>query len=303
MVPRPLDRSGVEAQGDAGGEQKLTRTQGGVSQKQQGGCPIPPFHLSLSLFVFSSYDRPTRTAPAERDVTGATPPFVPLARHGEGWVSGTVSGTVSDPLPAFGGGRSRLYVSLPEGSPARTRAGRRAATSGAMLDRLIRAFLRRRRRQCRVRLDVARRVFRGRSRGGARPLPHPERVSRRRRVVLRRARRGRVPRRALAHQHIADPVRPDGRPCGAPVPPSGVAAFAFGRRAGDRRRRGPSPGQSHREPGSRMADDPGARPLYGRGDFRRGRVRQDVGVYAPVRAPVLELARDESRAARRRACP
>ena len=54
MVPRPLDRSGVEAQGDAGGEHNLTRTQGGVSQKQQGGCPIPTFHVSLSLFVFSS---------------------------------------------------------------------------------------------------------------------------------------------------------------------------------------------------------------------------------------------------------
>ena len=52
-----------------------------------------------------------------------------------------------------------------------------------------------------------------------------------------------------------------------------VAAFAFGRWAGDRRRRGPSPGQSHREPGPRMADDPGAGPLYRRGDFRRRRVR------------------------------
>ena len=39
----------------------------------------------------------------------------------------------------------------------------------------------------------------------------------------------------------------------APVPPSDVAAFAFGGRAGDRRRRGPSPGQSHREPGPRHA--------------------------------------------------
>ena len=74
-------------------------------------------------------------------MTGATPLFVPLARHGEGLVSGTVSGTVSDHLLAFWGGRSRLYVSLREGSPARPRAGRRAATSGAMLDRLIRAFL------------------------------------------------------------------------------------------------------------------------------------------------------------------
>ena len=54
MVPRPLDRSWVEAKGEAGGEKNLTRTQGGVSQKQQGGCHIPPFHLSLSLFGFSS---------------------------------------------------------------------------------------------------------------------------------------------------------------------------------------------------------------------------------------------------------
>ena len=81
MVPRPLDRSGVEVQGEAGGEQNLTRTPGGVSGKQRGG------------------------------------------------VSGPVSGTVSDPLPAFGGGRSRLYVSLREGSPAAP-AGR-TTTPGA----------------------------------------------------------------------------------------------------------------------------------------------------------------------------
>ena len=52
-----------------------------------------------------------------------------------------------------------------------------------------------------------------------------------------------------------------------------------------------------------MADDPGAGPLYGRGDFRCRRVRQDVGVYAPVRAPTLRLAGDESRAARGGAGP
>ena len=48
-----------------------------------------------------------------------------------------------------------------------------------------------------------------------------------------------------------------------------------------------------------MADDPGAGPLYRRGDFRRGRVRQDVGVYAPVRAPTLDWQADnpERRAA------
>ena len=225
---------------------------------------------------------------------------MPLARHGEWGVSATVSGTVSAPPPRLRGGRSRLYVSLQEGSPARTRAGRQAATSGAMLDRRIRAFL--------VVGGVS--VASAWTWPGAFPaadpvavlvrLPHPKRVSRRRRVVLPRARRGRVPGRAIPHQHVADLVRPDGRPCGAPVPPSDVAAFAFGRRAGHRRRRGPSPGQSHRAPGSRMAADPGAGPLYRRGDFRRGRVRQNVGVYAPVRAPTPRLASGQSRAARRR---
>ena len=50
-------------------------------------------------------------------------------------------GTRRGTPPRRWGGRSRLYVSRREGSPARTRAGRRAETSGAMLDRLIRAFL------------------------------------------------------------------------------------------------------------------------------------------------------------------
>ena len=48
---------------------------------------------------------------------------------------------------------------------------------------------------------------------------------------------------------------------------------------------------------------PGAGPLYRRGDFRRGRVRQNVGVYAPVRAPTPRLASGQSRAARRRTRP
>ena len=66
------------------GREHGTRTEGGVSHKQQGGCPIPPFHCSLSLFGFVVLDRPTRTAPAERGETGATPPFSPLARFGKG---------------------------------------------------------------------------------------------------------------------------------------------------------------------------------------------------------------------------
>ena len=110
------------AQGNAQGNQNLTRTQGGVSQKQQGGCPIPPFHLSLSLFGFSSYDRPTRTAPAVRGKTGATPPFVPLARHGEGGVSATVSGTVS--APPSPSGRSLPSVCILAGRLPGPHAGR-----------------------------------------------------------------------------------------------------------------------------------------------------------------------------------
>ena len=43
--------------------------------------------------------------------------------------------------PRRWGGRSRPHVSLREGSPARTRAGRRAVPGGAMFDRLIRALL------------------------------------------------------------------------------------------------------------------------------------------------------------------
>ena len=50
---------------------------------QRGGCTTPPFMVSPSLFVFVVLARRSRTAPAERDKTGATPPFVPLARHGE----------------------------------------------------------------------------------------------------------------------------------------------------------------------------------------------------------------------------
>ena len=82
------------------GREHGTRTEGGVSHKQQGGCPIPPFHCSLSLFGFVVLDRPTRTAPAERGETGATPPFSPLARFGEGGVYHPVYHRVYHPPPA-----------------------------------------------------------------------------------------------------------------------------------------------------------------------------------------------------------
>ena len=84
------------------GRENGTRTEGGVSQKQPGGCPIPPFHFSLSLFGLFVLDRPTRTAPAERGETGATPPFSPLARFGKrGGVPPSVPPGVPSP-PAVG---------------------------------------------------------------------------------------------------------------------------------------------------------------------------------------------------------
>ena len=86
-----------------------------------------------------------------------------------------------------------------------------------------------RRRQCRGRVDMTKRVSRGRSRGRARPRSHAELLPRRRRVGRPHARLSRVPRRAIPHQHITELGRQDGRPCGAPVPPASVATFAHAR--------------------------------------------------------------------------
>ena len=149
-------------------------------------------------------------------MTGATPPFVPLARHGEVVVSGTVSGTVS--APPSPSGRSLPSVSIPAGRLPGPHAGRTTSTTiGAMLDRLIRAFLVVGGVSAACAWTWPGAFSRGRSRGGARSLPHPERVPRRRRVVRRGARRGRVPGQPVPFRHIPDLVRPDGRQCRAPV--------------------------------------------------------------------------------------
>ena len=64
------------AQGRAQGSEHVTPTQGGgVTQTERGGCYIPPFHVSLVPFGVFVLDRTTRTAPAVRERTGATPPF------------------------------------------------------------------------------------------------------------------------------------------------------------------------------------------------------------------------------------
>ena len=102
MVPRPLERSGVEAQGAAGGEQKLTRTQGGVSQKQQGGVSHPhlPFvAVVVRLFVLRPAD-PNRASGEGRD--GSDPPFCAAgAARRRGWCQPRCQAPCQPPL-AFG---------------------------------------------------------------------------------------------------------------------------------------------------------------------------------------------------------
>ena len=107
-VPRRLDRSGVTMGVTAGVEQNGTQTERGVYQEQRGGCPTPPVVFALSLLVCFVLVRRSRTAPAVRGETGATPPVSPLARHGEG--RGITPGLTPGitPLPRLRGGRSRL---------------------------------------------------------------------------------------------------------------------------------------------------------------------------------------------------
>ena len=125
VLPRPLDRSGVLAGVLAGVLEHATPTEGEVWHKQKGGCGTPLVHVSPSLFGLFVVERRTRTAPAVRETTGATPPFLAAgAARLRGSVACRVAPGVAHPSPPLGGGRSRLYVSLREGSPARTRAGR-----------------------------------------------------------------------------------------------------------------------------------------------------------------------------------
>ena len=114
---------------------------GGCTKNRGGWCTTPPSIVSPSLFVFVVLARRSRTAPAERDKTGATPHFLPLARHGEGGgVAPGVPPGVPHPHRRWWG-RSRLKLSLREGSTARPGARLDAPTSGARRDRILRVFL------------------------------------------------------------------------------------------------------------------------------------------------------------------
>ena len=103
MVPPVSGPFRGSAQGRAQGSDVVIRKPGGGSQQQRRGDHIPPVHCSLPLFGLFVLDRTTRTAPAERERTGATPPFSPLARFGEGvWITPGFTPGITPP-PAFVG--------------------------------------------------------------------------------------------------------------------------------------------------------------------------------------------------------
>ena len=143
MVPPvsgPLrDRQGRRRAGRQGSEDG-TRNQGGVYQKDNEGCTTPPSIFPLAWFGFFVLDRMTEPRQRGGERRERPPLFDRWRGSASGGVYHPVYHRVSHP-PRLRGGRSRLYVSLLEGSPARARAGRRTATSGAMIDRLIRACL------------------------------------------------------------------------------------------------------------------------------------------------------------------
>ena len=141
MVPPHRTPFRGRPRGRLRGRENGTRTAGGVSQEQPGGVshpPLPLFAVVVRRFVLRPAD-PNRASGEGKD--GSDPPLLTAgAVRQEGGCPTPCPTGCPIPLPPWGG-RSRLYVSLREGSPARTRAGRSAATSGPMLDRLIRAFL------------------------------------------------------------------------------------------------------------------------------------------------------------------
>ena len=86
-----------------GVEQNGTQTEGGVYQKQSGGCHPPPVVISLSLFGFFVLDRTTQTVPGEGE-DGSDPPFLAAgaARLSGGWYTRCTSWCTTPHPPLVG---------------------------------------------------------------------------------------------------------------------------------------------------------------------------------------------------------
>ena len=190
-----------------------------------GGCKHPPFHFSpAALRVFRPRPADTSRASGEGK-DGSDPPFLTAGAVSRGGGVNTGVNTRVNIFPPLCGGRSRLYVSLQEDSPARVRAGRSDPPRRAMFDALLRAFL----------------VIGGISAVAAWTwpgvFPQADPVA----VLVRYHTPnvytgvvawyyvapgvGRVPHRPIPHQHVADLVRPDGRQSRAPVAPAPRGRF------------------------------------------------------------------------------
>ena len=222
-----------------------------------------------------------------------------------GGVSGPVSGTVSDTPPSPSGGSLPSYLSLREGSLPRpaARAGRSGTPSGPMLDALLRAFL------------VIGAVSAACAWTWPGVFPEADPVA-----VLVRYHTPNFYTAVVAWYYVAPGVAV--LLIGQFLISTSRIWFArMGVSLGLRSRLPAWPlsptadgpaivvGEVHHPvraiesttPG--MADNSRAWTLYRRGDFRRGRLRQNVGLYAPVRAPAPRLASRQSRAATGRARP
>ena len=134
-VIHSTQRAGGSTWGRCGGQCWWDTDRGGGVTKNEGGVSSPtiPFFAVVVLVFRPRPADPNRASGEGRD--GSDPPFCAAgaARRMAG-CQPRCQAPCQTPSSAFRGGRSRLYVSLQEGSPARTRAGRRAETSGAMFD-------------------------------------------------------------------------------------------------------------------------------------------------------------------------
>ena len=221
MVPPHRTPFRGRPRGRLRGRENGTRTAGGCPKNRQGGVshpPLPLFAVVVRVFVLRPAD-PNRASGEGKD--GSDPPLLTAgAVRQEGGCPTPCPHRVSHPPPAVGGVAPVCrYPCGKAPRPARGPDDQQRRAARCLTDSSARSWS-----SAAVSVACAWTwpgVFPEADPVAVLvPLPHPARVSRRRRVVLRRARRGGVPGRAIAHQHIADLVRPDGRPCGAPVPPS-----------------------------------------------------------------------------------
>ena len=117
------------------------------------------------------------------------------------------------------------------------------------------------------------------------------------RLVCRHARRHYFYRRDARFGHVAGLVRARFTEETGQGRAASVADFGNGRETGHRCRRNASPGRGAGGSQPGVARDPGTRTLYRSRHLRGGRLREDLGVHAPVCPAIVRLASEEPEAA------